>query len=123
MPRFVLLRHELPNAYDAPRDSHWDLMLEDGATLQTWAICQIPDVGCWVEALSLPPHRTEYLDYEGPVSNNRGEVTQWDHGDFDWLEKNETRVTIRLRGKRIQGEAILEQLSADHGWRFMIAST
>ncbi|MCP4193454.1 MAG: hypothetical protein GY768_22810 [Planctomycetaceae bacterium] len=122
MPRFVLLRHEWPNAAQDARGSHWDLMLEDETILQTWAINQIPNVGTWVDAESLPAHRLKYLDYEGPVSNDRGEVSRWDHGNFDWLEKTETRITVRLRGERIQGEAVLEQLSANHGWRFMVAS-
>ena len=35
MPRYVILQHDTPPGY--PRPLHWDLMLEQGRTLRTWA--------------------------------------------------------------------------------------
>ena len=43
MPRYVILRHEMPA--DSPRPAHWDLMLETGTVLATWALDALPVVG------------------------------------------------------------------------------
>jgi hypothetical protein len=37
MSRFAILRH------DSPRGLHWDLLLETGDTLATWALPQVPE--------------------------------------------------------------------------------
>ena len=43
MPRFVILHHvTLPGA---DRASHWDLMLEMGDALRTWALPTPPEAG------------------------------------------------------------------------------
>lgn len=83
MPRFVILRHELPPT--DTRGLHWDLMLENAETLWTWALPQEP-VGERMEMIAarLPDHRPAYLDYEGAVSNQRGTVRRWDAGTFEW---------------------------------------
>jgi hypothetical protein len=101
MPRFVLLRHEVPEAFSRP--SHWDLMFEDGDSLLTWAIEQLPVVGQSLAALQLPPHRLVYLDYEGPVSGNRGTVSRTDRGEFDWQFRTEMEWRVELRGERLRG--------------------
>ena len=74
--RFVILEHDHPVM-------HWDLMLEAGDVLQTWRLMQPPEsVGCAIEATALGDHRVMYLDYEGPVSGDRGTVKRWDAGEF-----------------------------------------
>jgi hypothetical protein len=47
MPRYVILWHELPETHEvgAARESHWDLMLEWGDVLRTWALASEPTVG------------------------------------------------------------------------------
>lgn len=73
MSRFVILRHEVLSS-DA-RGSHFDLMFEVEGRLLTWAVDQLPTLGGPpVPATPLPPHRIAYLDYEGPVSGDRGTV-------------------------------------------------
>ncbi|MEX2111880.1 MAG: hypothetical protein WD845_01765, partial [Pirellulales bacterium] len=61
MPRFVILRHELPAGQARP--SHWDLMFENGGTLRTWTVQCEPKLPLDAEAQSLADHRIEYLDY------------------------------------------------------------
>jgi len=97
MPRYAILEHDFPAL-------HWDLMLEEGASLRTWRLLLPPIPGCDVIALSLPPHRLIYLDYEGPVSGNRGYVTRWDHGHFEWISDTPRYVRCRLHGVRFIGE-------------------
>jgi len=68
--RYVVLRHEgIP-------DPHFDLMFETspGSALATWRVAVWPITEIHTDAVALPDHRREYLDYEGPVSNNRGTV-------------------------------------------------
>jgi hypothetical protein len=70
--RYVVLRHE------GVPDPHFDLMLEDehGAEkLLTWRSPVWPiEVGTPLERLA--DHRNAYLDYEGPLSGDRGFVTR-----------------------------------------------
>jgi len=69
MPRFVVLQHDWP-------DLHWDLLLENGANLRTWRLAEFPHPRHPIPLVALPPHRSIYLDYEGPVSGNRGSVVR-----------------------------------------------
>lgn len=73
---FVLLWHA-----GGPIEDHVDwLCATDPAgdhPLQTWRLVDRLDAlaeGDETEATPLPPHRSRYLDYEGPVSDGRGTV-------------------------------------------------
>lgn len=74
LSRFVLLKHELPPQADG--NSHWDLMLETGDVLLTIQLSELPSglVGEEMMAKRIADHRPHYLDYEGPISGNRGVV-------------------------------------------------
>ena len=111
MPRFVILHHELPAG--AERCSHWDLMLERPEGLQTWALDNPPEAARPVPAVSLPLHRAHYLDYQGPVSGGRGEVSQWDAGTYELLDEALERLTLRLRGRRLSGRLELRRLGPE----------
>jgi hypothetical protein len=93
MPRFVVLRHELPP--DSQRPSHYDLMLEAGGVLRTWACEQFPRLGQTTHAQRLPDHRLAYLDYEGPVSG-RGEVARVLTGDYESITESAEELLVRL---------------------------
>jgi hypothetical protein len=108
MPRFVILAHDHP----AP---HWDFMLEDGPVLLTWRLASPPLPKQTVASQRIGDHRPLYLDYEGPVSGGRGNVTRWDGGEFEWLERADDRIVVRLRGRRADGTFRLEQ-TAEHRW-------
>jgi hypothetical protein len=109
MPRFALLHHDCPPHFGKP--SHWDLMLEDEGVLLTWALDAQPSSDCGsgviVSARQLADHRLAYLDYEGPVSGDRGHVICVDAGAFVWLERTPKRVRLQLAGKTLNGEAVL----------------
>lgn len=110
MPRFVILEHDYPHL-------HYDLMLEVGDVLRTWRLAKISDQQQPIKAESLGDHRKMYLDYEGPVSGNRGQVKRWDTGTFAWLEESTDRFVVRLEGQRCSGEALLER-AASGAWTF-----
>jgi hypothetical protein len=57
-----------------------------------------------------------YLDYEGPVSGNRGHVIRWDNGTFAWQQIQANRLIVELNGERLRGSLILEQTSGDQ-WK------
>lgn len=113
--RFVILEHEY-------RGIHWDFMLEWGTTLRTWALSQPPVREGEILARSLSDHRLEYLDYEGPVSNDRGKVKRWDQGTFQLIIENENRVVVRLQGTKLLGEAMFFLRKAPREWYFSLGS-
>ena len=80
----VLLLH------DAPAGAHYDWMVCDprapGDPLaKLWTVrvaapsSEWAKLGVW-DAQPLPFHRRDYLQYEGPLSGNRGGVTRVDEG-------------------------------------------
>jgi hypothetical protein len=117
MPRFVLLRHECPPGFDIP--SHWDFMLEDGGALLTWRLMQLPANQEPIPATRLADHRLAYLDFEGPLSENRGSVRRIDSGTFTWLERRPECMHLELAGRRLRGSVELEQVAAEY-WRLVL---
>jgi hypothetical protein len=103
MPRFVILRH------DCPRGVHFDFMLESDGVLKTWALPEPPSQGVSFIGESLPDHRLAYLDYEGPVSDNRGSVARWDHGAYETEQRTDTEWNVALSGEKIVGKVILRK--------------
>ena len=113
--RFVILEHEY-------RGIHWDFMLEWGSTLRTWALSQSPVIDDEILARALSDHRLKYLDYEGPVSNDRGKVKRWDQGTYQLIVEGENRVVVRLQGLKLLGEATLLLRKAPREWYFSLRS-
>ncbi len=115
MPRFVILHHEYPAGH--ARRAHWDLMLEWGEALRTWAVASEPGEASGVEGEPLPDHRLIYLEYEGPISGDRGTVAQWDAGDYLVEREAEGELKIQLSGRRLRGQLSLHREADDHFWR------
>ena len=116
MPRFVILHHRTPPG--AARGTHYDLMLEWGATLRTWAIEQPPSLLPVQLAEPLADHRAAYLDYEGPVSNNRGDVTRWDEGSYELITAEALQLVVELHGRRLRGTLqLLRHLPQEEKWQ------
>ncbi len=117
--RFVLLRHECPDEFGTP--SHWDFMLEADGVLMTWELRRLPS--SWSAALQQRPvsspatapairladHRLAYLDYEGPLSGNRGSVRCVDRGTYDLMKECSERVVVELQGSILSGSVTLLQ--------------
>jgi hypothetical protein len=126
MPRYVILRHELPP--ESGRASHWDVMLEERAesgevVLKTWAVERSPDDLAPQPALRLPDHRAAYLTYEGPVSGGRGEVARWDEGAFELIGDSAggvggDMIEAKVVGRRLRGRISLQRRTTDEPDRF-----
>ena len=113
--QFVILRH------DDSRGSHFDLMLEVGDVLKTWALPQPPRTGVEIECEALADHRLAYLDYEGPVSGGRGTVARWDCGTYSVERQTDGEWVVHLAGKQVCGQAILRRSTGSAtGWIFTI---
>lgn len=106
MPQFVLLHHRLPP--DSDRPDHFDLMLEDGDSLLTWAVADFPHERSQL-AEELPRHRMAYLTYEGPVSKNRGQVKRVAAGSFEWLQRADGEWIVELNSPALSGKLHLQR--------------
>lgn len=116
MPRFVVLTHDWP-------ELHWDFMLEKEAALRSWRLSRPADSPEPVSAEPIAPHRLAYLEYEGPVSGNRGHVARWDRGEFQLLTDNADFIEVELLGERLKGRAALRQEPDGTGWRFYFTAS
>lgn len=107
---FVLLHH-------ITGDSHYDLMVDNGKSLDTWCIDEddFPLLlsGKTVTARLLEPHRRDYLDYEGPVSQGRGRVERYDRGKYTLLLSKKNLLSLVLRGERLTGNIEIRKRSGD----------
>ena len=108
MPRYVILEHDDPVL-------HWDFLLESGAVLLAWRLSAPPGPDA-VDAQPSFNHRPLYLDYEGPIGGDRGRVTRWDGGTFEWEAREPDRLVVRLAGVRLSGVFRLERAEGD-AWR------
>jgi hypothetical protein len=115
MPRFVILRH------DGPQGVHFDFMLEAGDALKTWSLPRPPEIGLEMECHSLPDHRLFYLDYEGPISGDRGSVSRWDQGTYRVERQEEMKWVLEMKGEKLQGRAVLSRSESNSDqWQFSL---
>jgi hypothetical protein len=110
VPRFVILEHDHPQL-------HWDFLLEAGPVLRAWRLLGEPRPGAAVTAEANFDHRLLYLEYEGPLSGDRGCVTRWDEGSFDWLTDAEGEKAVRLKGRRLKEIARWRRVGDGWVWR------
>ncbi len=115
MPRFAILIHDHPFL-------HWDLLVEQAGVLRSWRLLESPSR--WLLAASpitlsaeaIADHRLPYLNYEGPVSRERGSVQRWDGGNVEWLEQSDRMIRLKLEGRWLHGELVLTHPDAAQFW-------
>jgi len=108
--RFAILNHDWP-------EPHRDLLLEHGGVLRAWRFPAECDFLSLLPALAIADHRLAYLDYEGPVSGNRGAVTRWDSGELRWISESADRLKFELLGKYLDGQYEFCHILGD-SWTF-----
>jgi len=103
--RYAILHHKLPDS------EHWDLLLEQDQALATWQLLAKPTGpgALPIIAMRIADHRKKYLVYEGPLANQGGVVTRFDHGNFRTLQRDEQRWLISLSGQVLFGRFCLVQ--------------
>ena len=108
MPRYVILEHDWPT-------HHWDFLLEAGEVLRAWRLLEEPQPERVILAEANFDHRLVYLDFEGPLSGERGRVSRWDRGTFEWIANEAERLVVTLTGEKIAGR--FELIRGIEGWR------
>lgn len=121
MLRFVLLEHHWNGL-------HWDLMIErePGGRLRTWAIDAEVVPGVELPARVLLDHRRHYLDYEGPISDGRGDVRRLDEGTCEIHAESDEGLLFHFAGRYLTGPASLRVTSGAIGgasWVFRFGNS
>ncbi len=113
--QFALLEHKTAEGV------HWDLLLETAEVgLATWSLPSLPEPGVKISVQALPDHRAVYLDYEGPISGDRGEVRRVDRGTYTVDTWDARCRIVRLDGERFRGRVVLEQTEpTESHWHFV----
>ncbi len=84
-------------------------MIEVDGGLRTWELDGIPAVNLTVHATALPDHRLHYLEYEGSLTDQRGEVRQFDAGVYEVVCEQQDKLVIRLAGRQLQCQIALKR--------------
>jgi bifunctional non-homologous end joining protein LigD len=117
---FVIQKH-------AARRLHYDLRLEVGGVLKSWAVPKGPSLnpGDKRLAIQVEDHPFEYRKFEGTIPQGNygaGEVIIWDEGTYEpegplsaaeQLERGELK--FRLHGHKLNGSFVLVKLKHSRG--------
>lgn len=103
MPRFVVHEHHASHL-------HWDLRLELGGTLVSWAVPKGPSMDPAHKRLAIrvDDHDLGYMDFEGTIeegSYGAGEVLIWDSGEFSLIKGSvdDGKLELELKGEKLRG--------------------
>ena len=120
-PRFVVQRHRA-------RRLHYDLRLEMGGVLASWAVPKGPtlDPGARHAAFHVEDHPIEYRDFEGVIPAGEygaGDVIVWDRGTWEPARPGDPveavakgEIHFDLHGQKLRGRFVLVRTrTADDG--------
>lgn len=111
--RFVVHEHHATNL-------HFDLRLEMGGVLKSWAVPKGISMNPADKrlAVAVPDHALSYIDFEGTISEGQygaGEVRVWDSGKYETasdpekqLEKG--KLVFTFFGLKLRGEFALVKM-------------
>ncbi len=104
----------------------WDLRLEMGGVLRSWAVPKEPPLvpGLKRLAVQVEDHPLDYAGFEGIIPKGEygaGKVEIWGRGSFDLIEKTEDKLVVNIKGRKLRGGYVLLRLKkpkADRNWLF-----
>lgn len=119
MPIFVIHEHHATHL-------HWDLRLQIGGVLKSWAIPKQPPRTKGIKRLAIqtPDHLRSYANFEGEIKQGYGKglVKIWDKGRFHLIEKNSKKIEFELKGIKMKGKYVLVKTNygtkPDKNWLF-----
>ncbi len=91
---------------------HYDLRLEIGGVLRSWAVPKEPPVEEGIRRLAIQTedHPIEYATFEGTIPEGMygaGTVKIWDKGEFVLEEEKDKELLFELKGKKMTGRYAL----------------
>lgn len=95
---------------------HWDLMLESEGVLWTWALPEMPTANTSLDCERLADHRIAYLDYEGPISGDRGDVRRVMSGEFRFEDVSGDRIRLLTTGGELSMQIELTRQAGSQRW-------
>lgn len=126
--RFVVQKH-------AARTLHYDLRLELGGVLKSWAVPKGPSMNSADKRLAVQTedHPVEYLHFKGVIPKGNygaGKMEIWDTGKFIPVDKNHDPITEKaalanlkkgelkfaVKGKKLCGEFVLVRMKDEKNW-------
>jgi bifunctional non-homologous end joining protein LigD len=122
-PRFVVQKHDASTL-------HYDVRLEVGGVLASWAVRKGPSTDPGQKRLAMPveDHPLSYAGFEGviPSGYGAGAVIVWDRGTYRNLREDEGRsmaealaegkVAVWLDGEKLRGGYTLVRMTGREGW-------
>lgn len=130
-PTFVIQEHDASTL-------HYDLRLEVGGTLKSWAVPKGPSTDPSEKRLALPTedHPLSYADFEGVIPEDEyggGTVLVWDAGIFENLKADDTghpvpldsqisegHLTVWLKGEKVFGGFALTRTAEGEDERWLL---
>jgi bifunctional non-homologous end joining protein LigD len=98
---------------------HWDLRLEKGEVLKSWAVPKGVPEKLGIKRLAVPTedHPVDYAGFEGVIPGGEygaGTVKIWDSGTYEKKEWNENKIEVFFHGKKISGLYVMVKTKL--GW-------
>jgi DNA ligase D-like protein (predicted 3'-phosphoesterase) len=111
VPRFVVQLHDATTL-------HFDLRLESGGVLRSWAVPKGPSLDPAVRRLAVPvaDHSLGAGEFEGRhegAARGSGAVIIWDEGRADILSEEPDHISFAVRGQKLNGRFGLTKTGPD----------
>jgi DNA ligase D-like protein (predicted 3'-phosphoesterase) len=99
---------------------HFDLRLEEGGVLRSWAVPKVPvnKEGVKRLAVQVEDHPLGYEKFEGRIPEpeyGAGTVEIWDRGTYRPLESSPGKLVVEISGRRLGGRFALIRIRAKEG--------
>jgi DNA ligase D-like protein (predicted 3'-phosphoesterase) len=113
VPRFVVQLHDATTL-------HYDLRLELGGVMRSWAVPKGPSLDPAVKrlAVAVADHAVQRVPFEGvyeEAARGSGAVIVWDEGEFELVREEPDHIVVDLRGEKLAGGFALTR-TGDGQW-------
>ena len=118
---YVIQRHDASHL-------HYDLRLQMGDSLKSWAMPKTPPQEPGIKRLiiSVEDHKLGYEKFEGIIPEGQygaGKVQIWDAGYYEPVDIEKDRILITIYGSKLKGDYYLIKLkpkkaAKDNNWLF-----